>query len=113
MTGRRAGFCAGYDVPGYASPGFRWGFGRGFGWGGGGRGWRHRFYATGVPGWAGYGYYGPAGPVAPSLPREQEVDLLKTHTDWSQARIHPLPVLWDWIFYPCSLTCLRFFQNGL
>ena len=29
MTGRRAGFCAGYQVPGYENP--RFGFGRGFG----------------------------------------------------------------------------------
>ncbi|NLY71368.1 MAG: DUF5320 domain-containing protein [Clostridiales bacterium] len=32
MTGRGAGYCAGYGVPGYANPiGFRRGFGRGFG----------------------------------------------------------------------------------
>ena len=51
MTGRGAGFCAGYSVPGYANqiPG------RGFGGGGfgrgGGRGHRNRFYATGLTGW--------------------------------------------------------------
>jgi len=67
MTGRGAGFCAGYDVPGYMNPSFGRGFGRGFGYGrgggfgrgyqGGGRGWRHQYYATGAPGWArGYGY---------------------------------------------------------
>jgi hypothetical protein len=46
MTGRAAGFCAGYGVPGYANPiagrGYRgWGrgFGRGFGWGRGAYGW--------------------------------------------------------------------------
>ncbi|MFZ2095179.1 MAG: DUF5320 family protein, partial [Anaerolineales bacterium] len=33
--------------PGYAHPGS--GFRSGFGFGG--RGWRHRFFATGVPGW--------------------------------------------------------------
>jgi len=66
MTGRAAGYCAGYGVPGYANPipgrGFGYGgFGRGGGWGGGfgrgggrggGRGWRNGFYATGQPGWA-------------------------------------------------------------
>ena len=54
MTGRAAGFCAGYAVPGYmnAFPGRGFGFGRGRGGFGGGRGWRHRFWATGVPGWA-------------------------------------------------------------
>lgn len=63
MTGRRAGFCAGYAAPGYMNPmpcgGFGWG--RGY-WGGGfGRGWRNRAFAWGAPGpWA----Y-PAAPAAP------------------------------------------------
>ena len=49
MTGRRAGYCAGYDRPGYANPIGGRGFGRGFGRGmGRGRG----------PG-RGFGYYGP------------------------------------------------------
>lgn len=56
-TGRAAGFCTGYNRPGYANFGPRGGFGygrgggRGFGRGGGGHGWRNRFYATGLPGW--------------------------------------------------------------
>jgi len=67
MSGRAAGFCAGFGMPGYANPipgrGFGMGFGRGRGawgrgFGGGGRGWRHMFYATGVPGWARFGGYG-------------------------------------------------------
>jgi len=61
MTGRAAGFCAGYGMPGYTNPipgrGLGMGFGRGRGfWGGGrggGRGWRNQSYATGVPGGAG------------------------------------------------------------
>jgi hypothetical protein len=75
MTGRAAGYCAGFGMPGYANPapgrgfgmgfgrgrglggrGFGMGFGRGrglggCGFGGGGRGWRNMFYATGLPGW--------------------------------------------------------------
>ena len=66
MTGRAAGYCAGYPVPGYMNPipgrGY-WGWGRGLGrgWGRGfGRGWRTR-------GWA--GYYPPAwGRPAPWFP---------------------------------------------
>ena len=56
MTGRGAGFCAGYGVPGYANPGPRGGGrGRGRGWNGGGRGfWGRR--AAGV------------APVAPAAP---------------------------------------------
>lgn len=49
MTGRAAGFCAGYPVPGFANPVI--GFGFGGRWGGrGGRGWRNRFYATEMTG---------------------------------------------------------------
>jgi len=53
MTGRGAGFCAGYDVPGYANPAasFRGGMGRAGAWGGGGRGFRNQYYATGLTGW--------------------------------------------------------------
>ena len=57
-TGRGAGYCAGYNMPGYANPvggrgarrGGGFGYGIGFGGGGYGRGWRHRYFATGVPG---------------------------------------------------------------
>ena len=101
MTGRRAGFCAGYDVPGYANPvpgrGLGWGFGRGFrgrGWRGGGRGWRHWYYATGLPGWARFGY-GPAwggappyaaygAPYVPTMTREQEIETLKDQARYFQ-----------------------------
>jgi len=71
MTGRAAGYCAGYPVPGFTNSamgaGFGGGFGRGRGFGrGGGWGWRNRFYATGLTGWqrASYGYPANAG-VAP------------------------------------------------
>ena len=72
MTGRGAGFCAGYDVPGYMNPAYGGGFGRGRGggfgrgWGRGfgrgrgmgfGRGWGYGYHATGLPGWGpGYAY---------------------------------------------------------
>jgi len=59
MTGRGAGFCAGYSVPGYMNPYPGRGFGgRGFGRGGGGRGFRNRFWATGLTGWQ-RAYSGP------------------------------------------------------
>jgi len=54
MTGRGAGYCAGYPTPGFMNPyggrGFGMGMGRGMGMGGG-RGRRNMFYATGMPGW--------------------------------------------------------------
>jgi hypothetical protein len=62
MTGRAAGFCAGYALPGYANSwsgrGMGYGLGRGAGWGrGAGRGWR----GYGV----GYGYSPPVYPAVP------------------------------------------------
>jgi hypothetical protein len=79
MTGRAAGYCAGYAVPGFMNPdwgGFR---GRGGGWG-----WRNWYRATGLTGWqrAGAGmsafggpwaYAGPYGyPPAPTRKQERE-----------------------------------------
>ena len=102
MTGRGAGYCTGYDAPGYVSPmpgrGFGMGRGRGGAWGGGwgrGRGWRHQYYATGMPGWARYGYaptwdappaaaYGPY--AAPPTP-EQETEFLKTQAEWLKEQL--------------------------
>lgn len=100
MTGRAAGYCGGYDAPGWANPvpgrGFGLGWGRGWG-GGGGRGWRHRnwYYATGVPGWARSGY-GPAWGAAPAWgyhpyatpPQpEQEVEFLRGQAEWLQQQL--------------------------
>lgn len=75
MTGWGYGYCAGNPTPGYGNLGLRRGFGRGFGRGGGGRGWRNRFHAADIPGWANYG---PAWPVAPPMSPEKEVDVLKS-----------------------------------
>ena len=39
MTGRAAGYCAGFGMPGFANAPLGWGYGRGYGWGRGlGRG---------------------------------------------------------------------------
>ena len=94
MTGRAAGFCAGYPAPGYMNPVG----GRGYGGGGRGRrgGWGRRnwFYATGLPGWQrvgmGYPAYGsvapdatPYGvPFAPAMTKEQELDGLKGQAEY-------------------------------
>jgi len=54
MTGRGAGYCNGFVMPGYANlVGFVGGVGCGLGRG---RGHRNMFRATGMPGWARYGY---------------------------------------------------------
>jgi hypothetical protein len=77
-TGRGAGYCAGYGVPGYANPGYN-AVGASFG-GRGGRGRRNRFFATGVPGWR----YVAGNPIpggmlfpAPSETPQNELDALK------------------------------------
>jgi hypothetical protein len=95
MSGRAAGYCAGLGMPGYANPlpgrGFGMGFGRGrggrgrgFGFGGGARGWRHMFYATGLPGWARFsGYPAPN----PQLDPETEKQALKNQADALQSEL--------------------------
>jgi hypothetical protein len=96
MTGRAAGYCAGYSVPGYANPiygrGF-WGRGRG----GGGRGHRNWFYATGLTGWQrtafGYPDFGGwyrapyAAPYPPAMTSEQEIDMLKDQAEDLEATL--------------------------
>jgi hypothetical protein len=77
MTGRGAGYCGGYDAPGYANPGTRLGLRRGFR--GGGHGWRQRYYATGLPRWARGGY-------TPWTP-EQESVALKTYAERLQSQL--------------------------
>jgi hypothetical protein len=95
MTGRRAGYCAGHDAPGFASPGPGRGYGQGWfggvggrGRGGGGRGWRHRFYATGLPHWARYGYeYGPGWDYPPPPTQEQELEGLRSEAEWLKSQL--------------------------
>jgi len=109
MTGRAAGYCAGYSVPGYMNPvpgrGY-WGRGRGA-WGGRGR--RNWYWATGMPGWArasyglpawgmspgasyaptaapfGYGVpnaYATPYPFGAPVPPQQEMDMLKGQAEY-------------------------------
>ena len=95
MTGRAAGFCAGYDVPGYMNPLPGRGFGRGRGgWGrGGGRGFRHRFRAAGMTGpqraAMGMPAYGmPPYPAAFAPPtRDQQLDALKAQAEYVEGAL--------------------------
>jgi hypothetical protein len=74
LTGRGAGCCEVGRSP-FFSRLFRMGYGRGPGFGGGGRGWRHMFHATGLPGWMRFGRGGPAFGEEP--PPETEKRLLE------------------------------------
>ena len=92
MTGRSAGYCAGYTVPGFQNsmPG-RGAFGRGIGRRGG-RGWRNMYYATGLPGWvrapmdypvhSGGIFQDTRYPFSPEMTPQQEAEVLK-----NQARV--------------------------
>ena len=86
-TGRAAGYCGGYDMPGYANPvpgfGRGMGFGRGFGFGRG-RGWRSRRWAGfGFAPWGAQPMYSGYGPVSP----EQEKDVLKQEAEALQREL--------------------------
>ena len=56
MTGRGAGYCAGFAAPGYANP---FSYAPGYGCG---HGHRRMYCATGIPGWARFGYPNYADP---------------------------------------------------
>ncbi len=95
MTGRGAGFCAGYAAPGYmnGTPGY----GSGFGFARGGRGRRNRFYATGLTGWqraawgnpliGTYPVYG-AAPYQPTP--DQEMEVLKKQSEYLEKTLTEL-----------------------
>ncbi len=89
MTGRGAGFCAGYATPGYANPvggrgmgmgqgrgmGRGRGFGRGFGWAGVG---------YGMPAWANTAGPYPNASFGPTVVAEQELEGLKQQAEFLQ-----------------------------
>jgi len=102
MTGRGAGYCAGYPVPGFMNPGGGRGLGMGWGRGGGGgmgMAWRRGWGGGGWGrGWAadpsayGAAYAPPVQPApygAPVPPAyygapsaEQETEMLRSQADW-------------------------------
>jgi hypothetical protein len=83
MTGRAAGYCAGYAMPGFMNPAGRWcgGMGGAFGWDRGrGMGWASGFgrhpWLFPIRG----AQFGPA-PYAPAYSKEQEMDLLQNQAN--------------------------------
>jgi len=78
MTGRAAGYCAGYPTPGFMTPGFGRGLGMARGRGGGfgmGMAWR-RGRGRGF----GFASFAAPAPFAPPT-RAQELDLLRGQAD--------------------------------
>ena len=98
MTGRQAGYCAGYHRPGFVNNAGRSGMGMGFGRGansagrGGGFGFRNRFFATGIPGRARFG--GPAAPFQQADP-ESEKQVLKNQADYLQSELDAIKIRLD------------------
>lgn len=95
MTGRSAGYCTGFGAPGVMNPAGRSGLARR----GGGRGWRHWFHATGLPGWVrassglpawGTGPYPYAPPAAPETTDEAQLTALKIHAAQLEQTLHSL-----------------------
>lgn len=95
MTGRGAGYCAGYRMPGYANPvvgrggGFGWG-GGGRGRGGGGRGWGRGFHG-GAP-YPAWGYAPQRGGPAYDAPvtTGEEISELKAQVKYYEAMLKDL-----------------------
>jgi hypothetical protein len=77
-TGRGAGFCGGFHLPGFMNFGMRRGS-RGGSGGGGGRGWRNWFNATGLMSPQRTSWSSPDVGASPLVnrPRTQELNILK------------------------------------
>ena len=90
MTGRQAGYCAGYNMPGFLNSACGRGMGMGFGRGAnlGGRGGRfrrrNRFFTTGVPGRAWFG--GSAAPYQ-QADLKTEKQALKSQAEYLQSEM--------------------------
>lgn len=97
-TGRAAGYCGGFGMPGYANPvpgrGFGMGFGRGRGFWrrpfGGRFGWRNRFFATGMPAWMPRGPYLEPEPEAEKQGLKQQAEALEAELDMVRKRLDAL-----------------------
>ena len=88
MTGRRAGYCAGYSVPGYQNTTVpRAGYWR-TGFQGGGRGFRNIYNATGLFGWQRGSATPqvqttpPAATTPPVFTKEQQLEALKKQAEY-------------------------------
>ncbi|MBN1299217.1 MAG: DUF5320 domain-containing protein [Actinobacteria bacterium] len=111
MTGRAAGYCAGYFVPGFANPagGRLYGAGRSFYGARGGRGNRNWYRATGLFGWQRYNtgmpawggtYAPPVNPYvnpynAPQVTPDEEKEMLKDQAEFLKQQIDDIQARLD------------------
>lgn len=94
MTGRAAGFCQGVGMTGYSNPAPGRGFGRGRGvcdFGGGRRGWRNMYHATGQPGWMRFGgaaaAYRNADPELEKQALRRQAEILQSELELIKKRL--------------------------
>ncbi len=90
MTGRAAGFCAGFSMPGYMNPIPRRGRGMGRGWGRGrgrGRGWGYGYYPLAAPDVA--PIYGEV-PFYPAPSRKHELQALRTQAEHLEGTLNEI-----------------------
>lgn len=78
-TGRGMGYCTGHPYPGYMYPA-----GRGWYRHPGGHGYRHMFYATGMPGWMRPSWLGGWADVPPA---EVEEGVLRRQAEWLRSAL--------------------------
>jgi hypothetical protein len=100
MSGRAAGYCAGFHTAGSENRplwrDFRSGFAQDFGLGGrgGGYGWRHMFWATELPGWMRLGKYSAPKPNSdPARERQalkHQAEDLQSQLDLINKRLNEL-----------------------
>jgi len=83
-TGRAAGYCSGYDLPGYDNPVSGRGYGRGMAWGRGGRGGR---WQQGAGRDWGYAWQAQPAPVAPPPAPVEERTFLEQGISGLKAQI--------------------------
>ena len=81
-TGRGAGYCTGYSVPGYKNTTVpRRGYFR-TGFQGGGGGWRNVYNATGLTRWQRESTTQPVTTTQPVLTKEQQLEALKKQAEY-------------------------------
>ena len=106
MTGRGAGYCAGYSVPGFMNPmGGRGFYGRGsgrvgygFGGRGSGGGYRNWYRMTGMHGWQRFNMGMPAwgtypqqySQYTPQMNPQQESDMLKQEAKYLEEELNAI-----------------------
>ena len=93
-TGRGAGFCSGFGMPGSMNSapgraGFGFARGGGFGCFGRGRGRRNWYRATGLPSWARTGYGYPDAPLFTATAKE-ETDFLRNQAEFLKKQLEDI-----------------------